>query len=167
MPRTFQLAPMDRTMWILTSLIVLIGPAIILFTPRHLMMWPAGALLLALIALVYLLWRPSAFVVDGGALTIMYPLRTRKYALDELTAAQPIDSKAFRSRFRYGLRVGVGGLFGGFGWLKVSGGWVEMDISRVNDMVLLEWKDRSPLLVTPQRPDDFIATVRHEAGLPA
>lgn len=166
MPRTFLLAPMDRVMWLLTGFFLLLGPffmalSVISFRPLGL----PGLLVVVLGALVYLVWRPTAFVLEGGALTLAFPVRTRRYPLDGLTSVQRIDNAAFRARFGWALRVGVGGLFGGFGWLWTPKGWVEMDISRIDAMVLMEWQGRSPLLVTPATPDDFVAAVKAEAGL--
>ncbi|MEW5742564.1 MAG: hypothetical protein AB1938_26840, partial [Myxococcota bacterium] len=67
------------------------------------------------------------------------------------------------ARFGWALRVGVGGLFGGFGWLYTSKGWVEMDISRTDGLVLLTFSNRIPLLVSPEAPAGFIVAVREAA----
>lgn len=127
--------------------------------------WLPGLLVLALAAAVSLLWRPTEFLVERGVLRTKYPLRQKSYSLADLVAVGPLDRAGFVARFRYGLRVGVGGLFGGFGWLWTARGWVEMDIARTTGMVLLEWRDRPPLLVTPARPDEFVEALKEAAGL--
>jgi hypothetical protein len=165
MPRTFQLAPMDGLIRGLTAIIVGVGVVLVALSRGHGPLWLPGALVLVLSAAVYVVWRPSAFEVGDRALTLRFPVRSKTITLSGLASAQRLDRAGFRQRFGAALRVGVGGLFGGFGWLWTSKGWVEMDISRSDDLVLLEWRGRMPLLLTPVEADAFLAAVKAEAGL--
>ena len=54
-------------------------------------------------------------------------------------------------------RVGVGGLWGGFGWLWSPNGWLEFYISRLDKHVLLHRANGLPVLLTPEDPDTFVA----------
>lgn len=126
----------------------------------------AGASLGLLCAAVWLLARPGRLSVEGTTLVLTYPLFRRRLPLQGLVDATSLSAEAFRQRFGWALRVGVGGLFGGFGWLRTSRGWVEMAIAGAQGMVLLEWRGRTPLLVTPAAPERFLELVRGAAGLP-
>lgn len=166
--RSFPLAKMDRLIWGLTAFFVLL-PFLFLaeglwnHSPARLfLVWPGAALLL-LVVEVWLVHRPRRFTVDPGALLLEYPVRTKRVSLKGLTTAEEIDSRELRARFGRALRVGVGGLFGGFGWLYSSRGWVELDISRTDGLVLLTFEGRLPLLVSPEAPAAFIAAVEDAA----
>lgn len=116
--------------------------------------------LLVLYGVVALVWRPLAFEVVPGAVVLRYPVRTKRIALGGLAKAEVLTAAEFQARFGLAVRVGVGGLWGGFGWLRTSNGWVEMDLSRRDGLVLLSWPHRIPLLVTPESPEAFVEAVR-------
>jgi hypothetical protein len=122
-----------------------------------------GIALGVLCAAVWLWSRPRAFELEGRSLVLRYPIRSKRIALDRLTSAEPISSAFLKERFRWALRVGVGGLFGGFGWLYTSKGWVEMAISRTDGLVLLSFDGRMPLLLTPAEPQAFVDAVSKDA----
>lgn len=159
--RRFPLAPMDRPMRLLTG-VVLALPVLLLVLPvspapgRFL----APGLLALLIGVTALAWRPLALEVERGTLALRYPVRTKRLGLSTLAAVERLDGAGFRARYGWALRVGVGGLFGGFGWLWTSKGWVEMDVSRTDDFVLVTWSDRVPLLLTPEDPAAFVEALR-------
>lgn len=158
----FPLAPMRGIILVLT--VALLGVAVAFFAAGGFTVRPQAALgvgggLALLSAVVWLFFRPARFVVEPGALTLEYPLRNKRIALDGVTGVQVMTPAEFRARFGWALRVGVGGLFGGFGWLYTGKGWVEMDISRTDGMVLVDFDRRSPLLVTPARPEAFVQAV--------
>lgn len=160
-PRRFPLAPMDRPLRWMTGVVLLL-PVLLLLLPTRAPPgpWLAPALLGLLIVLVVLLWRPVAFEVDGATLVLRYPVRSKRLGLATLQAVEPLTGADFRARYPRALRVGVGGLFGGFGWLHTAGGWVELDVSRTDGFVLLTWSDRCPLLLTPETPEAFVAAVQ-------
>lgn len=159
--RRFPLAPMDRPMRLLTG-VVLALPVLLLVLPMGPASgrWLAPALLVSLIVVTALAWRPVAFEVEPGTLALRYPVRTKRIDLSTLAAVERLDGAGFRARYPGALRVGVGGLFGGFGWLWTSKGWVEMDVSRTDQFVLVTWRDRVPLLLTPEDPAAFVAALQ-------
>lgn len=165
MPRTsFPLAPMGLGIRAFSLVLVLLGAGFLVmsrFDGR--VSWLPAALLLLLAALVWIFFRPARFKLERGALVLEYPLRAKRVALGGLAAAELITSAGFKARFKWALRVGVGGLFGGFGWLRTGEGWVEMDISRTDGMVLLTFTGRSPMLLTPEDPEVFVEAVQQAA----
>jgi hypothetical protein len=58
------------------------------------------------------------------------------------------------------MRVGVGGLWGGFGWLYTSKGLLGLYVSRTDRLVLVRLRTGRPLLVTPEGDERFVAALR-------
>jgi len=58
------------------------------------------------------------------------------------------------------MRIGVGGLWGGFGWLYTSKGLLDFYASRTDRLVLVRLRARRPLLVTPETEERFVAALR-------
>lgn len=161
---SFPLAPMGPGIRALSLVLVLLGVGfVVLSRVDARVAWLPAALLLGLAASVWLFFRPARFRLERGVLVLEYPVRAKRIALGGLAAAELITSAGFKARFRWALRVGVGGLFGGFGWLRTAHGWVEMDISRTDGMVLLTFTGRSPMLLTPEDPEVFIEAVLQAA----
>lgn len=165
MPRTsFPLAPMSLGIRAFSLVLVLLGIGFLVMSRYdQFIAWQPAALLLVLAALVWVVFRPTRFKLERGVLVLDYPVRTKRIPLSGLEAAELVTSAGFKERFRWALRVGVGGLFGGFGWLRTAKGWVEMDISRTDGMVLLTFAGRQPMLLTPEDPQGFIEAVQEAA----
>jgi hypothetical protein len=154
----FSLAPMSALFRLLTLLLwclpvgffgaSLQGVAPMLFVP--------AIFLLLIYLLVWLWFRPTAFVVTDTALTdasltVMWPLRRRVYPLRQLTAVDELDYQAFRQRFGFVVRVGAGGLWGVFGLLwGRRAGRVAAYFSRHDALLLLTFSDGRMLLISPQ-----------------
>jgi hypothetical protein len=111
-------------------------------------------------ALVWLLGRPTGFEVDAGGLRIRWPLRSRRIAAADLAGAELLSRETFRRDFGWGLRIGAGGLWGGFGWLYTRKGLLELYISRTDGFVLVRRRAGRPLLLTPERPEHFAEALR-------
>jgi hypothetical protein len=61
------------------------------------------------------------------------------------------------------LRVGAGGLWGGFGILWTARrGIVRMYVSRLDDLIWIERGREQPWLITPEQPDAFIHALSHQ-----
>jgi hypothetical protein len=162
---TFRLAPMSRGIRILTWILLAMPVALVasgLRAPA-----PAGTLLVivglgtaALYAAVWLGWRPTGFEVSPDGLRIRFPAWTRLVPRADLARARALTSDEFKREFGFALRIGVGGLWGGFGWLWTRGrGLVEFYVSRVDGLVLVERRRGRPLLVTPVDPDGFVRSL--------
>jgi hypothetical protein len=109
---------------------------------------------------VWLLFRPTAFVIHPDALEIVWPLKRRRIERASILSVRKIDMKELKREVGWGVRVGAGGLWGGFGWLWTQRrGIVQMYISRTDSFVWIERGKERPWLITPERPEDFIGAL--------
>lgn len=158
----FALAPMDGLMRGMTFALLAL-PALFI-APSLLFSGPvatgsiATALFIGIVyGLVYLTMRPRGFSVEPGVVTVVFPLWSRR--VDGITHAEPMDRDELKRRYGWQARVGVGGLWGGFGCLYSTKGWMEFYVSRMDGYVLLTRAEGLPLLLSPERADVFRATV--------
>ncbi|HTR52895.1 MAG TPA: PH domain-containing protein [Kofleriaceae bacterium] len=158
----FALAPMTRDLVVLT-LVCLAVPVILALCghdappPIGVMLYAVSAMVAATYAAIWLVARPTAFVVDGGALEIVWPVRRRRIEASAITGARVLDRAQLRAELGRLVRVGAGGLFGGFGRARTLRGTFELWVSRTDRIVWVECTGRMPLLVTPDDPDAFVA----------
>jgi PH (Pleckstrin Homology) domain-containing protein len=161
----FGLAPMSADMRILSRIALAVPLPLIVAVavtrgPLRDALFAATALVVLLYAAVWLFWRPTRFEVDRAGLRILWPLRVRSIPTHEIVEAVPLSRETFRREFGWGLRVGAGGLWGGFGWVYTRKGWVGLYVSRTDRFVLLRLRTGHPLLVTPDGDERFVAALR-------
>ena len=158
---TFHLAPMTRELRVVTWLLFAM-PAIMLYGALSAPFLIGAALFAttAFVALVYAgVWfgfRPSRFELDAHALRIVWPLRSRVIERADIESARIVTSTEFRNEYGYGMRIGAGGLWGGFGLLKTSRETFSMWISRTDRFVIVQLRGARPLLLTPTLPERFV-----------
>jgi hypothetical protein len=107
---------------------------------------------------------PSILVLTGvllalplAFLEVTWPLRRREIPRDDISAVRVIDRQTLRREAGWGVRVGAGGFFGGFGYLWTTNrGLVRMYVSRTDRFVWIERKSDRPWLITPDQPDAFV-----------
>ena len=134
---------------------LLIGAAI---GPRPLGL-PA-VLLLLIYGWIWTRFRPTAFVVHPDAVEVIWPLKRRQIRRDQISGVRLIDREELRRQAGWGMRVGAGGLWGGFGWLWTSRrGIVQLYVSRLDRFVWIERGSERPWLITPERPEAFVAAL--------
>jgi hypothetical protein len=156
------MSPLVRALtWALLALPVLFLVGGLTRTPLLL----APMLFLVLVYIWIWLWfRPTCFVVHPRGLEIVWPLRRREILRAEITAVRAIDSAGVRSEAGRGMRVGAGGLWGGFGWLWTTRrGLVRLYVSRTDTFVWIERRGEQPWLITPERPADFVRALSARA----
>jgi hypothetical protein len=170
MGESFPLAPMSRLIRGLTIGLLLV-PAVIYGTalvrdfggyesPAEWLRWLAYALALADFA-VWLALRPTRFEIADDTLVIVWPVRQRHIPLVEIGAVRAFSRPALRSEFGRAVRIGVGGLFGVFGWLHGrKKGWLDVYISRLDGWVVVNRPAGRPLLISPAEPDRFVAALQ-------
>jgi hypothetical protein len=113
--------------------------------------------LLAIYAWVWLLLRPTHFVVRQDVLEVIWPLKRRQIRRANISHVRTINRRDLKREVGWGVRVGAGGLWGGFGWLWTQRqGIVQMYISRINDLVWIECTSGRPWLISPEQPHLFI-----------
>ena len=123
-----------------------------------------GMLVLLVYAWVWARFRPAAFIVHPDTLEVIWPLKRRRIPRAEISSARVVDRQELRREVGWGMRVGAGGLWGGFGWLWTSRrGIVQMYISRLDRLVWIERSPERPWLITPERPDTFVQALASTA----
>jgi hypothetical protein len=116
-----------------------------------------AAAIVALYAAIWVWWRPSGFEVSSDGLGIRFPGATRRIPTHRIAGARILTTAEFRDEVGLALRIGVGGLWGGFGWLWTQRrGLVEFYVSRLDGLVWIERRDGRPLLVTPSDPSGLV-----------
>ena len=113
-------------------------------------------LLMVLMPVVWVWYRPSAYEAGPESLHILWPGRRRMILRGQIESAQRVDMRSLSPM----VRVGVGGLFGVFGWFWRPGkGWLEIYCTAQKDLVLLQIHGGHPLLLSPQDPAAFLASL--------
>jgi len=157
----FPLAPMSPAIRALT-LVLLALPLALLVGARLEQPFLAvpAALLAAIYAWIWLRFRPSEFVVDPTVLRIVWLLKRREIRREDIASVRVLDKAQLKQEIGWGLRIGAGGLWGGFGWLWTKRrGIVQMYVSRTDGFVWIERGRGRPWLITPERPDSFARTL--------
>jgi hypothetical protein len=119
-------------------------------------------LLLVLYAAVWTWWRPQRFDVSIRGVELVFPGRRRRIAAASIAGAEVLSRHAFRDKFGHAMRVGVGGLWGGFGWLWTSNGWVEFYVSTMDRFVLVRRHGHLPVLISPADPEAMVAAIEQQ-----
>ena len=160
--KAFPLAPMSPfirglTLFLLALPAAFVGSALI---GPSVLFWP-GIVLTALYGWVWLRFRPTRFVVGSEAIEVHWPLKQRRIARSSIQSARRVNNAELREMVGAGMRVGVGGLWGGFGWLWTTHrGIAQMYVSRTDGYVWIERGKERPWLITPQDPDEFMRALR-------
>ena len=155
---TFRLAPMSPL--ILTLTLALLALPVVFFTlaacALRLLAGPATFLVL-IYTWIWLWFRPTEFVVHPATLEIVWPLRRQELRRDSIASVRLVDRAELRRDVGRAMRVGAGGMWGGFGWLWTEKrGVVRMYVSRTDGLVWIErGGGERPWLLTPERPDAF------------
>jgi hypothetical protein len=158
MVTSFRLAPMSPVILILT-LVLLLPPIpffVAAFTHHRLFVLPA-LVLLFIDAWTYLWFRPTVFIVGPTDIEVIWPLRRRRIRRDTITRVRRLDRQALRRETGRAMRVGAGGLWGGFGWLWTTHrGLIRMYVSRIDNFIWIDRGHEQSWLITPEQPDVFV-----------
>jgi Bacterial PH domain len=156
--QAFSLAPMSGFIRTLSAALYLLPVGFVVSS----LLWGApplgvGLLLSALYVWVWLWMRPSGFVVRPDAIEVNWPLRRRRILRAGIDEVRLIERAALLEITGKCMRVGVGGLWGGFGWLWTQHrGVVQMYVSRSDGLVWIERGAERPWLITPESPEAFV-----------
>src|SRR5262249_31431801 len=119
-----------------------------------------GLFVIAVYMWVWLRFRPSVFVVHADALEILWPLKRRRILCTDIVSVRLMNRRELRDTVGFGMRVGAGGLWGGFGWVWTTRrGIVQMYVPRTDGFVWIERKSNRPWMITPERPEEFVRTL--------
>jgi hypothetical protein len=151
-------------LWITTFLLALPIALLVgaLFAGRLLSI--VALLVAAVYAWVWLRFRPRQFAVTEHSLEVRWPMKRRTIPRAEILNVRVMEREALQKEIGWGLRIGAGGLWGGFGWLWTRRrGIVQMYISRTDFVVWIERRDGRPWILTPEQPENFVrALLRSE-----
>ncbi len=157
----YALAPMCRPIAVMTAFVLALPivfgiVAIKLGWPRAIA--PFGLCVVFMVAclIVWTWFRPKQFIVGHDFLKIQWPIRNKAWKRSDVLSATIISNSEFRKEYGIGMRIGAGGLWGGFGLLKTSKSMFRMYISRTDEFVLVHLRNDHPLLITPERPQHFV-----------
>ena len=158
---TFRLARMSPLIRALTILLLALPIAFFVAVLRGNEQLAIPTLLLVVIYVwVWLRFRPSEFVVHDGSLEVIWPFKRREIPSADITDVRLIDRQALRREIGWGVRIGAGGLWGGFGWLWTKRrGIVQMYVARTDRFVWIERAAGRPWLITPEKPEEFVCAL--------
>ncbi len=156
----FLLAPMSPLILVLTLVLWLLPFSFLIYFVfgGQLFSGVIALFLFAMYGIVWLFCRPSRFEVSPDHLEIVFPAWRRNVPLRGISGTHLVSSDEFKQKFGWAMRIGVGGLWGGFGWLWTSKrGLVEFYVSRVDGLVMIERRMGKNILVTPDEPEKFVS----------
>jgi len=158
----FPLAPMSRLFRGLTLIVLLLPIAFLVIAALGARMLAIPGLVIVILYIwVWLRFRPNRFVVHADALEVIWPLKRRRLLRKDITAVRRIDAATLYAQTGWVARVGVGGLWGAFGWLWTERkGIVQMYVTRADGFVWIELEHAHPWLITPAEPDAFLRALR-------
>jgi hypothetical protein len=165
--RAFELAPMGGMIRGLTVFLLALPAALAVAAAasgRTLPLLAVAGLMALLYAAVWLWWRPTRFELSADAFDIVFPARRKSTPRSAVVGARPFAVRSVRGELGFPLRIGVGGLWGGFGWLWTTRrGLVEFYVSRTEGMLFIERRGRYPLLITPADPGELLRALEAPA----
>jgi hypothetical protein len=171
-PKAFPLAPMSGSIRVATAACLTIPVGLFVGSFWNVTMALPAVVVCVVFAVVWFWLRPTRFVVLHDALRVEWPLRTASTPMNDVLSLERLSGEDFRARYgRPRVRVGAGGLFGAFGMLVTPSETFDMYISNNDGLVLLRRRTAPPLLITPDEPDAFVASIeearRTKPSLPA
>jgi len=155
---SFRLAPMSPVIRVLT-LVMLALPLLFLAIAAH---GDRQALVPALFIIAIYVWvwtrfRPSQFILHSGTIEVVWPLKRREIRRETISDVRLIGCQDLKNEVGFCMRVGAGGLWGGFGWLWTQKrDIVQMYITRTDRFVWIERRNERPWLISPERPEEFV-----------
>lgn len=156
--KTFRLAPMSPAILVVTLMLLAlpVGFFIAAMAGARFHLAPCFVVT-AIYVWIWLRFRPTCFVLHERTLDVIWPLKRREIRRDSIAGVQLLDRDALKHKIGWALRIGAGGLGGGFGWLWTKRhGLVRMAVSRADGFVWIERKNDHSWLLTPEQPDEFV-----------
>jgi len=155
----YKTPPMSGSIKVITYIIVALPIPLATFgfinhTP-DLYKWSLFLILLS--AGVWLWMRPTQYELDGRALTIVWPLRKYVVHRSSISRVRVLDRSEVKKELGSALRIGVGGLFGGFGllWTRRQG-LIRFYITRLDNFVMIDRCNGRSLLISVDDPRGMV-----------
>jgi hypothetical protein len=154
---------LDKSNKIMTILLFLVIIAAlipsILFTPEEARYTIIFTLILvgSLLVIAFLI-RPNNYSISSDKLLIHRILDDVEIGRNNIKSVQEIDESQVKNSIR---TFGVGGFFGSFGKFWNSKlGKMTWYVTRKNNFVLVETKDQKKIILTPDKPEEFVASFK-------
>jgi Bacterial PH domain len=114
------------------------------------------AIPLIIVYVIVFLLRPNNYSVSSDKLLIHRALSNVEISRNNIQTVQEIDESEVKNSIR---TFGVGGFFGNFGkfWNGKLGN-MTWYVTRKNNFVLVETKDQKKIILTPDKPEEFVAS---------
>ena len=114
------------------------------------------AILLIIAFIVVYLLRPNNYSVSSDKLLIHRAISNIEIDRNNIQMVKEIDESQVKNSLR---TFGVGGFFGNFGkfWNSTLGN-MTWYVTRKNNFVLVETKDQKKIILTPDKPEEFVAS---------
>ena len=166
----FALAKMSRGWAAATYAFFLIGIGTVVYlalaSPEEMAWFPPSltAFIVAVFLFVWGYYRPNRFEITDAGLRIGFPFRRKEFPIDSIASVRIIQKEEVGAAIRL---FGAGGLWGVFGlcWSKRLGRF-DAFLCRSDAMVLVAFHLRRPLMITPDRPEEFIAALKSRIPAP-
>lgn len=106
------------------------------------------------------LFRPNNYSVSSDKLLIHRMISNVEIDRNNIQSVQEIDESQVKNSLR---TFGVGGFFGNFGtFWNGRLGKMTWYVTRKNNFVLVETKDQKKIILTPDEPEQFVASFNHQ-----
>jgi hypothetical protein len=152
----YKIPPMCGSIRVVTFIIIAVPFLLIFFgtSENSTGLIVVAILFILLIISVWLWMRPTHYIVDNTGLTVVWPLRKYHIPRSRIKEVRVLDTKQVKKEIGFAIRIGVGGLFGGFGllWSKKRG-FIRFYITRIDGFVIIEQRKGRPLLINVDNPE--------------
>jgi hypothetical protein len=152
----FRVAKMSPLILVFTAvalgLPVLLGVVAMGNNPAATVLRVTVLFLVLIYAWVWLWMRPNRFELSPDSFDVVWPLRRRSIARDNVLHAEMITLAEFKRRYGFSMRIGVGGLWGQFGYSYTREGLVDTYFSTMGPWLLLQVRGGRPLMISPEDP---------------
>jgi Bacterial PH domain len=117
-----------------------------------------AAIPLIIVFVIVYLFRPNNYSISPDKLLIHRMLSNVEIDRNNIQSVQEIDESQVKNSIR---TFGVGGFFGNFGkfWNGKLGN-MTWYVTRKNNFVLVETKDQKKIILTPDKPAEFVASFK-------
>ncbi|MBL7923420.1 MAG: hypothetical protein JNL88_04390 [Bacteroidia bacterium] len=162
MNRTFYPNSLDRTAYVITTMVILLALSLLVLSVPGIINADetaraglrSGGILLLLLAAVFYLFHPSGYLVEGQDILVKRPAGLKRIpGIDIKTVRVPEKQEITRP-----IRIlGNGGLFGYTGRYYTSSlGKMIWYCSRRSGYILIERKESIPVMISPDRGEEFV-----------
>lgn len=155
----YKLAPMDQYMKRMTNFCLLIPVFFFLVGPLLPYLLICAFLIVFIYSVIWFRMRPKSFVIDDENLTIEWPVGKKSWKRSEISSVEYMPREKFKETYGFGIRVGAGGLWGGFGRYQTTDTTFRMFVSRIDGFVIVNFREGRPLMITPENPESFMKSV--------